>query len=113
MNAVVESAQAGGVYEEPIRIVAADDVRRFVRERGGRLYVWTVAHRGPRSVITLLETATTCPQGPTLGFVRFSAGDFDLYLDAGGRDWPDELVLELGWRRRLVRAYWNNRAYLF
>ncbi len=112
MNAVVESAEASGLYEEPIRIVAADDVRRFVRERGGRLYVWTVAHRNPRCVITLLETATTCPPGPTIGFVHFGAGDFDLYLDTGGRGWPDLLVLELKRRRGVVRAYWNNCAYL-
>ncbi len=88
MNAVVESAEASGLYEEPIRIVAADDVRRFVRERGGRLYVWTVAHRNPRCVITLLETATTCPPGPTIGFVHFGPGDFDLFSTRAGAAGP-------------------------
>lgn len=114
MDAVAETTETGGgFYEEPIRIIASDDVHTFVRQHGGRLYVWTVAHRSVRATITLLETATTCPNRPTLGFVRFGAGDFDLYLDSGGHGWPDELVLELKWRRQLIRAYWNNCAYLF
>ena len=114
VNAVVETVETGGFYEEPIRITAAADVHAFVREHGGRLYVWPTVHRSARTTITLLQTATTCPEGrPALGFVRFGAGDFDLYLDPGGYGWPDELVLELRRRRRLVRAYWNNHAYLF
>ncbi len=44
--------------------------------------------------------------------MRFSAGDFDLYLDSGRYAWPEELVLELKRRRRIVRAYWNNLAYV-
>jgi len=111
---VVEHAvvSGGGTYEEPIRIVAPPDVREFVRARGGKLYVWTVPHFSPRITITLLETATTRPAGPAERFVRFSAGDFDLYLDSGPLAWPDELVLELKRRRRLVRAYWNDCAYV-
>ena len=113
MDTVVETTELGGAYyEEPIRIVAPDDVCMFVRERGGRLYVWMVAHRSIRATITLLETATTCPDRPTEGFVRFNAGDFDLYLDSGQYAWPEELVLELKRRRRIVRAYWNNLAYV-
>jgi hypothetical protein len=112
VDTVVETAEAGAFYEEPIRIIASDEVRTFVRERGGRLYVWMVAHRSVRATITLLETATTCPRGPAERFVRFSAGDFDLYLDSGRYAWPDELVLELKRRRRVVRAYWNNLAYV-
>ena len=108
-NAVVSG---GGTYEEPIRIVAPADVREFVRARGGRLYVWTVPHFSPRGTITLLETATTRPGRRADGFARFTAGDFALYLDCGPRDWPKELVLELKRRRRVVRAYWNNLAYV-
>jgi hypothetical protein len=113
MNVLEEAVvSGGGTYEEPIRIVAPADVREFVRGRGGKLFVWTVPHFSPRVTITLLETATERPAGPAEGFVRFAAGDFDLYLDCGRRAWPTELVLELKRRRRLVRAYWNNCAYV-
>ena len=105
-------ASSGGVYEEPIRIVAPPDVREFVRARGGRLYVWTVPHYSPRGTITLLETAASRPAGAADRFVRFTAGDFDLYLDCGPRAWPRELVLELKRRRQVVRAYWDNCAYV-
>jgi len=113
MNAVENAVvSGGGTYEEPIRIVAPADVREFVRGRGGKLYVWTVPHFSPRGTITLLETATIRPAKRAEGFARFTAGDFYLYLDCGTRAWPDELVLELKRRRRVVRAYWNACAYV-
>jgi len=113
MNAVENAvAFGGGTYEEPIRIVAPPDVREFVRARGGKLYVWTVPHFSPRITITLLETATTRPADRPGGFARFTAGDFDLYLDSGPWAWPQELVLELKRRGRVVRAYWNDCAYV-
>ena len=105
-------ATSGDTYEEPIRIVAPPEVREFVRARGGKLYVWTVPHFSPRGTLTLLETATIRPAKRAGGFARFAAGDFSLYLDCGPRAWPDELVLELKRRRRVVRAYWNDCAYV-
>jgi hypothetical protein len=115
VGALVEAAGAGSgdIFDGPIRIVASDDVRTFVRLHGGSLYVWTVAHYSPRATITLLETATAGPLGRTEGFVRIGVDDFDLYFDSGGHGWPEELVLELKWWRQVVRAYWNNCAYVF
>jgi len=111
MDVLSAVVSGGGTYEEPIRIVAPPDVREFVRARGGRLYVWTVPHFSPRGTITLLETATVRPGRPAGDYARFSAGDFTLLLDCGPRAWPREIVLELK-RRHIVRAYWNNLAYV-
>lgn len=116
MNVTVEHAEAGDgdrdIYEGLIRVRANDDVHTFVRLHGGSLYVWTVDHRSWRSTITLLDTSTACPQGGPEGFVRIGVDDFDLYLDPDGHGWPRELELELKWRRQLIRAYWNNMAYV-
>ncbi len=102
-----------GGSPKPIRIVASEDVHTFVREHGGRLCVWTVAHRHPRITIVLLETETDCPDGPMRHFERLDAGDFELYFDPGGFGRPEELVLELEWRRKRVKAYWDDHAYIF
>ncbi len=65
MDTMVETAQAGGAfYEEPIRIVASDEVRSFVRERGGRLYVWMVAHRSVRATHHAARDGDDLPARP-------------------------------------------------
>jgi hypothetical protein len=95
-----------------MNVLASGEVRAYVRERGGRLYVWTTDHRCCRGTLTLLDASTTPPERSRRRFERLDAGGFALYFAAGGRRHPDELVLELKGRRHSLRAYWNNCAYV-
>ena len=95
-----------------MRITAADAVQGFVRERGGRLYVWTTTHRCCSGPLTLLETGTERPPGVARRFHEIDAGGFELLLDVGERRLPEELVLELRGRRRRIAAFWNDQAWV-
>jgi hypothetical protein len=95
-----------------MRVRATGEVAAAVRERGGRIYVWTSAHRCCTGPLVLLETGHEPPKGQPRRFSTFDAGGFELLLDAGGRRPPDELVLELRGRRRKVVAFWGDRAWV-
>jgi hypothetical protein len=95
-----------------MEIEVSDDVRAFVRERGGRLYVWATDHRCCAGRLTLLDADTTPPDGSPRRFARVDAGGFELYLDAGARALPERLAFELTRRRRKVRAFWNDCAFV-
>ena len=82
-----------------------------VRERGGRLYVWTSAHRCCSGSLVLLETGSEPPKGAERPFRTCDVGGYEVLLDLGGRRLPDELVLELRGRRRSV-AFWNDQAWV-
>ena len=78
-----------------ITVVAGDEVRRFVAERGGELYVWVSHHGCGRCGLALLEAETTRPRTRGLHFCRVRERGFDLLLDverqpvaqdAGARD---------------------------
>jgi hypothetical protein len=87
-------------------------VAGWVRERGGSLFVWTATRRCCSGPLTLLETATEPPAGAGHLFRRLEWGEFDLFLDAGGRREPRALVLELSRRRTRVDAFWNDLAWV-
>ncbi|MEI6449951.1 MAG: hypothetical protein WCP98_08370 [Actinomycetes bacterium] len=95
-----------------MRITAADGVREAVRERGGRLYVWTSTHRCCSGPLTLLETGAQRPPGVARRFHEIDAGGFALLLDMGPRRLPEELVLELRGRRKKIAAFWNDQAWV-
>ncbi len=95
-----------------MKITAADGVREAVRERGGRLYVWTSTHRCCSGPLTLLETGAERPPGVARRFREIDAGGFELLLDMGGQRPPEELVLELRGRRRKTAAFWNDQAWV-
>jgi hypothetical protein len=95
-----------------MRIRATDEVAAAVRERGGRLYVWTSAHRCCTGLLVLLETGGEPPKGEAHDFRVHDAGGFEVLLDLGGRRLPDELVLELRGRRRNVVAFWDDQAWV-
>ena len=90
----------------------ADDVRSFVRERGGRLFVWATAHLCCAGRYALLDTGTTPPDGRQRRFRRLDADGFELYLDVGARRLPERLTLEMGRWPRKVRAFWNGCVYV-
>ena len=95
-----------------MKITATDGVRDLVRERGGRLYVWTSMHGCCTGKLTLLEAATERPRGAEQRFREIDAGGFELLLDMGKRRLPEELVLELRGRRKKVAAFWNDQAWV-
>ena len=95
-----------------MRIRATDEVAAAVRERGGRLYVWTSAHHCCSGLLVLLETGSEPPKGAERPFRAHDAGGYEVLLDMGGRRLPDELVLELRGRRRSVVAFWNDQAWV-
>jgi hypothetical protein len=95
-----------------MRIRATEEVAAAVRERGGRLYVWTSTHRCCTGPLVLLETGAEPPAGAARRFSAHDAGGFEVLLDAGSRRLPDELVLELRGRRRKVVAFWDDRAWV-
>ena len=95
-----------------MRIRAAEDVAAAVRERGGRLYVWTSAHRCCTGPLVYLEAGAQPPKGAARRFRAYDAGGYEVLLAVGGRRPPDELVLELRGRRRKVVAFWNDQAWV-
>ena len=95
-----------------MQILASDEVRSLVRERGGSLYVWTTSHRCCSGGLTLLDAATTRPSGWRQRSGPIDAGGFDLYLEAGVHGVPEDLVLEVGGRRKRIKAFWNGCAFI-
>ena len=96
-----------------MRVVASPEAIAFVRERGGRVFVWTVTLDAPTGAAAVfsLEASTDSP-GAEREFVRFAGDEFDVFLTAEERGLPDELHLAVkGWRRRRIRAYWNGKSF--
>ncbi len=93
-------------YLPGVRVVASIDAGRFVRARGGELYVWFESV-GKRSRWGTLKTATDRPAKADVTFERVDTGAFTLLLDATLRR-PEELRVDLArWPRRrvLVRGF--------
>jgi hypothetical protein len=107
-----EAGGDAGDDARPIKVVASDDARAFILRHGGRVCVWTQPHRSLRVTITLLETDTNCPDDAMRRFERIAADDIEVYLYTGVYGRPRELVLELSWTLKRVRAYWENHAYV-
>jgi hypothetical protein len=95
-----------------MKIRATDEAAAAVRERGGRLYVWTSVHRCCTGPLVLLETGSEPPAGEARRFRACDAGGYEVLVDMGGRRLPDELVLELRGRRRKVVAFWEGQAWV-
>ena len=103
-----------GVTEEVERIVvlASEDVRRFIAEHGGELYLWVSHHGRGRCRVSLLESSLDRPGDDEDAWRRVPAQFFDLQLEAERRFWPRTLVLEFDPRGRGVCAYWNGQAWV-
>jgi hypothetical protein len=94
-----------------VEVVAPPDVRDFVADHGGRLFVWISVHRSIGRALCLLETSLEPPAGRGSDFRRISTPGFDLYLEARQRFWPNRLEFVLR-RRRRVEAFWNGLAWI-
>ena len=94
-----------------MNVVLSDpDVVALIRERGGRLYVWTTPQRCCGGGAIYLETGTEPVRGRV--FHRAEAEGFELYVDFGRRRAPAEIVLEVrGLRKRRVEAYWEGCVF--
>lgn len=94
-----------------VDLVVPDEVRDFVAEHGGRLFVWIWVPRGLFFTPCMLETALKPPRKLDLSFRRVDVGGFDLYLEGTQRIWPRTMEFALR-RGRRVEAYWNGMAWI-
>ena len=91
-------------------VLSKPEVADVIRERGGRIYVWTDPHRCCSGNMTYLLTASA-PR-PGHAFQRQDAEGFELWFDSGAMNPPDELHLDVkGFRKKRVEAYWNGCAF--
>jgi hypothetical protein len=95
-----------------ITVVASEDVRRFIAEQSGELYLWVSRHGVGRCQIALLEASTERPGKDDLEWRCLPAHLFYLQLEANRRYWPRTLVLEFDRRGTKVCAYWNGQAWV-
>lgn len=94
-----------------MRVVASEVALQFVRERGGRLYVWTTTSRCCHGGLTLLRASTE----PTPGreFRRAASDQLDVFLPTQIKQLPEELHLDLHrFPRSHVEAYWDGCAWV-
>jgi hypothetical protein len=93
-----------------MRVLVAPKVVELIRQEGGALFVWADRTQDAQRV-TYLEASTESP-GPERTFRRMEGEAFDLFLDIGDRELPNELHLEMtGWPRRRIRALWNGATF--
>ncbi len=94
-----------------MKLLATPEVLTYVRERGGALFVWSEQALCCTGQLTYLDASTESP-GAARDFRSLAGEPFDLLVDFGGRDLPDELHLNVkGWRRKRIRAYWNGCSF--
>jgi hypothetical protein len=92
-------------------VVSKAEVANLIHEQGGRLYVWTEAHRCCGGGVTYLSTGAEPKRGHD--FRHVDVDGFELYLDPGNLRPPDELHLDIkGFRRKRVEAYWNGCVFV-
>ena len=106
----VNASESAATGRPPVKILAADDVRQVVGERGGSLYLWTDVHGVCEGKVTLLQAGTERPPDEHLRFERIGGGGFDVFLAIGSLLWPEFVELELHGRKKKIRAYWNGQA---
>ena len=102
-----ETVEDAGIVE----IVASPDAVEFVRSRGGQLFVWTVTMQYGYHPVFVLEASLDSP-GPEREFQRFEGEGIALLLDAGGREPPTSVYLDVsGVLRKRIRAAWNGHSF--
>ena len=95
-----------------MRVVASPEAVAFVRERGGRLFLWPTWTRCCRSLGTWRLESSTEPRSDRT-FRRVPADGFELYLPGHLDREPEQLEIELRrFPRRHVEGYWNGLAWI-
>jgi hypothetical protein len=92
-------------------LVAPDSAVDLIRERGGRLYVWTKRHRCCGGGFSTLGAATEAPARKQFQRVDEDVG-FELFVPVTLRRLPDELHVEARRFPRRIEAYWNGCAWI-
>ena len=94
-----------------VRIEATPDAVEYVRSRGGVLFAWTVTMEYGYQRVFVLEASLDSP-GPEREFQRFEGEGIALLLDAGGRELPRSVHLDVsGVLRKRIRAAWNGHSF--
>jgi hypothetical protein len=92
-----------------MRIIASDEARELIAERGGRLYVSIKRKRCCGGAQTL---AVTTEPGNAEWCASGSEAGFELFLPAGLSRRPEELHVEVRRFPRRVEAFWNSCAWV-
>ena len=109
-----------------MRIITTDRAESYIREHGGKVWVWLDPHRGLVGSYVWLEAHCEPPRtSRKTKFTRASrrphrfkameAEGFEIHYDFGRVPMPDELHLDRkGWRRASHRleAYWNGSVFV-
>ena len=91
-----------------MEVIASRAAVEFVRERGGKLFVWSKTSRCCRGM-TFLEASTE--PDDRRAFRQVPADGIELYVDLPRL--PEELEIDVNGRfHRKVRAYWEGCAWV-
>lgn len=94
-----------------MRIVASPEAVDHIRRQGGVLYVWTMPMEYGYHPVFVLEASLESP-GADRTFQRFEGEGIQLLLDAGPRELPDAVHLDVsGVLRKRIRATWNGNSF--
>jgi hypothetical protein len=94
-----------------VDVVASDEAREYVRDRGGTLFVRSTHHGCCGGGLTLLGSTTERP-GDASDFLCVGSGDIDVRFRGAATEGPRELVIEMRGRlRRRPAAYWDGCAF--
>lgn len=107
-----------------MKIGATPKASEYIREHGGKLWVWLDPHRSLVGGYVFLEAATE-PPGTSRGakmtrssrrahrFLSANAGGFELHYEWGKLDAPEEIHVELrGWMNKRIEAFWNGCVFV-
>jgi hypothetical protein len=93
-----------------VRVVASEEARRYVAERGGRIYVW-LSSSGCCHSVPRLDSGTEPKAGRE--FRRVAAEDFEVWFPQKLERLPSELHVEVHrFPRRRVEAYWDGCVWI-
>lgn len=110
----------------PVKVVSTPDADAFVREHGGRLWIWLDPHGGLGGPATIYLLAATERPGTSKAtsrlksarrphrFKAFPVEGFDeLLFDHGKFDPPEELHLVLKrFPKRRIDAFWDGKIFV-
>jgi len=92
-----------------VEVTASSAAIEFVREGGGKLFVWSKSSRCCRGGVTFLEASTE--PDDRHAFRRVPTDGIELYVDLPRL--PEELEIDVSGRfRRKVRAYWEGCVWV-
>ena len=94
-----------------MKVLATAEVRSYIGDHGGMLFVWVKERRPIRGALRFLGTSTE-PPPDALEWQRLEVKDFLVFLPPGLR-LPNELHLVVrGLLKRRVEAFWEGCAFV-